>query len=134
MRMKRRKFIKDAFKGTLGLLAIPLDRLSIKQDFPVQQLTSNPNYHWFGYYDKLQTDPSGRYILGMEVDFEGRSPNPDDILDIGMVDNKKNNKWIKLGETKAWGWQQGCMLQWRPPDRYEVLWNDREGEDFVARL
>ena len=34
----------------------------------MRALTRGPKYHWFGYYDKLQFDPTGRYVLGMEVD------------------------------------------------------------------
>ncbi len=43
-------------------------------DVPVRQITRGPKFHWFGYYDKLEFDPTGRYVLGMEVDFEHRSP------------------------------------------------------------
>jgi hypothetical protein len=27
--------------------------------------TQGPDFHWFGYYDKFQFDPTGRYMLGM---------------------------------------------------------------------
>lgn len=101
---------------------------------PCRAITSGPEFHWFGYYDKLEFDPSGRYVLGMEVDFEHRSPRPDDVIQIGMVDLEENDKWIELGESQAWGWQQGCMLQWRPGSRSEVLWNDREGDRFVCHI
>ncbi len=97
-------------------------------------ITRGPKFHWFGYYDKLQFDPSCRYVLGMEVDFEHRSPRPDDVVKIGMVDLEDNDKWIELGETRAWCWQQGCMLQWRPGSKSEVLWNDRQGDRFVCRI
>ena len=30
-------------------------------------LTAGPQFHWFGYYDKLQFGPSDRYVLGMAV-------------------------------------------------------------------
>src|SRR5262245_19684698 len=53
---------------------------------PVRTITRGPKHHWFGYYDKLQFDPTGRYVLGMEVDFEHRSPEPDDVIRLGMVD------------------------------------------------
>lgn len=53
---------------------------------PVRAITRGPRFHWFGYYDKLQFDPTGRYVLGMEVDFEHRSPRADDVIRIGMVD------------------------------------------------
>ncbi len=101
---------------------------------PVRPITRGPAYHWFGYYDKLQFDPSGRYALGMEVDFEDRSPRPDDVIKVGMIDLMDNDRWIELGETRAWNWQQGCMLQWRPGSDTDVVWNDREGDRFVCRI
>ena len=73
-------------------------------------ITSGPKHHWFGYYDKFEFDPSDRYVLSMETDFEHRSPRPDDIIKIGMVDLEDNDRWIELGESRSWGWQQGCMF------------------------
>lgn len=101
---------------------------------PIRTITRGPRFHWFAYYDKLQFDPTDRYILGNEVDFEHRSPRGDDSIRIGMVDLKDNDKWIELGGTRAWNWQQGCMLQWVPGKESEVLWNDREGDGFVCHI
>jgi hypothetical protein len=101
---------------------------------PVRQITRGPKFHWFGYYDKLEFDATDRYVLGMEVDFEHRSPRPDDVVKIGMVDLKDGDRWIELGQTTAWCWQQGCMLQWRPGSQTEVLWNDREDGQYVCRI
>ena len=100
----------------------------------VRPITGGPKYHWFGYYDKLEFDPSGRYVLGMEVDFEGRSPRGDDVIRVGMVDLEDGDRWIQLGESRAWCWQQGCMLQWIPGSESEVIWNDREGDRFVCHV
>ncbi len=101
---------------------------------PVRPLTRGPKHHWFGYYDKLEFDPTGRYVLGMEVDFQDRSPGPDDVIMVGMVDLEDNDRWIELGTSRAWNWQQGCMLQWRPGSKTEILWNDRESDRFVCRI
>ncbi|MEA3480168.1 MAG: hypothetical protein U9R60_18435 [Bacteroidota bacterium] len=101
---------------------------------PVRSITHGPKFHWFGYYDKLEFDPTGRYVLGMETDFEHRSPRPDDVIKIGMVDLKDNDRWIELGESSAWGWQQGCMLQWRPGSATEVMWNDRQNGRYVCHI
>jgi hypothetical protein len=101
---------------------------------PTRQITRGPGHHWFGYYDKLQFDPNCRYVLGMEVDFEHRSPRPDDVIKIGMVDLQDGDRWIELGESRAWCWQQGCMLQWLPGSKAIVLWNDRRGDRFVCHL
>jgi hypothetical protein len=101
---------------------------------PVRAVTRGPKFHWFGYYDKDQLDPSGRYLLCMEVDFEHRLPERDEAVKIGMVDLADGDRWIELGQSLAWSWQQGCMLQWRPGSDREVLWNDREGDRFVCRI
>ena len=101
---------------------------------PIRQITRGPKFHWFGYYDKLEFDPGGRYVLGMEVDFEHRSPKPDDAIKIGMVDLEDNDRWIELGTSTAWCWQQGCMLQWRPGSNSEILWNDRQQGGYVCHI
>ena len=101
---------------------------------PVRAITRGPRHHWFGYYDKLEFDPGSRYVLGMQVDFEHRSPRPDDVIGIGMVDIQSGDRWIELGKSRAWGWQQGCMLQWIPGSDSEVIWNDRQGDRFVAHI
>jgi hypothetical protein len=101
---------------------------------PVRAITRGPKFHWFGYYDKLQFDPTGRYVLGMEVDFEHRSPRPEDVIKIGMVDLKEGDRWIELGDTRAWNWQQGSMLQWIPGSKSEIIWNDRAGDRFVSHI
>jgi hypothetical protein len=101
---------------------------------PVRAVTRGPKAHWFGYYDKDQLDVSGRYLLCMEVDFEHRLPKPDEAVKLGMVDLADNDRWTELGQSRAWSWQQGCMLQWRPGSEREVVWNDREGDRFVCRI
>lgn len=101
---------------------------------PARVITSEPGYHWFGYYDKLQFDPTNRFVLCMKTDFEGRSPKPEDEITIGMIDLRTNDKWIELGKSKAWGWQQGCMLQFVPGSDSLIIWNDRKDENFVSHL
>jgi len=51
-----------------------------------------------------------------------------------MVDLKDGDRWIPLGTSRSWGWQQGCMLQWVPGTESTVIHNDREGDRFVARV
>ncbi len=101
---------------------------------PVRAITKGPKFHWFGYYDKLQFDPQSRLVLGNQVDFEHRSPKPDDVIQLGMVDTASRDRWTQLGETRAWNWQQGAMLQWLPQYKNEVIWNDREENGFVSHI
>lgn len=101
---------------------------------PIRQLTQGRKFHWFGYYDKFQFSPNDRFILSNQVAFEGRKPAPDDVIQIGMIDTQDGDKWIELGDTRAWCWQQGCMLQWIPGSKHEVIWNDRDGDRFVSHI
>ena len=101
---------------------------------PIRALTSGPGFHWFGYYDKMQFDPSGRFVLGMRAGFEHRAPTPEDAVEIGMIDLHEGDRWIPLDISHAWCWQQGCMLQWRPGSTSEIIWNDRQGGRFVCHI
>ena len=102
--------------------------------FLIRQVTTGPKYHWFGYYDKMQFDPSGQFLLGMEVTFEHRRPSPEDTIVIGMVDLLDNNEWIELGTSRAWCWQSGCMLQWIPNNPGKIIWNDRKKDRFISHI
>jgi len=121
----------SALAQTLGALAAgaPEEKLP-----PVRAITRGPKFHWRGYYDKLLFDPTNRLVLANEVDFEGRSPTADDVIRVGMVDLQDGDRWIELGRSRAWNWQQGCMLQWVPGTESEVAWNDRDGDRFVCHV
>ena len=138
MKTTRRRFLQTT---TLTAAATALSTIlpraldaAPSTGFPVRRITRGPKHHWFGYYDKYQFDRTGRYVLGMEVDFEHRSPRGDDVIQIGMVDLADGDRWIELGNTTAWNWQQGCMLQWVPNSLTKILWNERENDQFVCRI
>jgi hypothetical protein len=134
LRITRRRLLQSALAAGLGLTGVGRTTAADEKLPPVRTLTRGPKFHWFGYYDKLEFDPTSRYVLGMEVGFEHRSPEPDDVIQIGMVDLHDKDRWIELGQSSAWCWQQGCMLQWLPGSKTEILWNDREDGRFVCRL
>ena len=137
-KLTRREFLRYTAGGALTLASLPghITQANSKLENlpPIRAITRGPKFHWFSYYDKLQFDPSCRYVLGMEVNFEHRSPQPDDVISIGMVDLKDNDRWLKLGQSSSWCWQQGCMLQWLPGSKSQIIWNDREGDRFVCHI
>jgi hypothetical protein len=94
-----------------------------------------PVYTGFFFYQCLQFDRTGRYILGMRVYCQNRKVQPTDRGDIGVIDLEDGCKWQKIGETTAWNWQQGARLQWRPGSD-EILWNDRcdDRTTYVCRV
>lgn len=101
---------------------------------PVRAITRGPKFHWRGYYDKLLFDSTNRLVLANEVDFNGRSPLPDDSISIGFIDTEHRDDWVAIGTTSAWNWQQGCMLQWIPGTESEVAWNDCQEGQFVSQI
>lgn len=125
----RRHFLRAGLAAALvprgGAQAAPL---------PVRAITRGPRFHWFAYYDKLQFCPRNRLVLGNQVDFEHRSPQPQDRIRVGLVDLEDGDRWTELGTSLAWNWQQCCMLQWLPGTEDTVLWNDREDGQFVCHL
>jgi len=136
IKLTRRQFLRYTTCGTMEFTGFSscLAQATSNKLAPVRAITRGPKFHWFGYYDKLQFDPSCRYVLGMEVDFEHRSPKSDDVISIGMVDLKDDDRWIKLGKSSTWCWQQGCMLQWLPGSKNEIIFNDRQDNRFVCHI
>lgn len=131
----RRHFLKLLAAGLPPALAMQAttggDAIRVST---ARAITRGPKFHWRGYYDKLLFDPTNRFVLANEVDFEGRSPTPADTIRVGMIDTQARDSWTDLGGTHAWNWQQGCMLQWVPGTESEIAWNDREDGAFVTRL
>jgi hypothetical protein len=127
----RRDFLRTTIAASL---AATLDASGETDAVPVRTITRGPKFHWFAYYDKFQFDAANRLVLSHEVGFEHRSPQPEDVVKVGMVDLQDNDRWIELGETRAWNWQQGAMLQWVPGTESTILWNDREGDHFVSHI
>ena len=134
--MNRRIFIKNSLLTGLAIGSGNISAFSFNpgSGIEIKQITNGDKQHWFGYYDKLQVDPTGRYALGMEVNMIFRSPKADDMIKIGIIDLKNGFKWKEIGTSKAWGWQQGCMLQWIPGSDREVIWNDRHNDGFVSKI
>ncbi len=133
--LSRRQFLRSLSTGaTLPWLSPSQAAFAQTSIPPVRGITHGPQHHWFGYYDKLEFDPTDRYVLSNQVDFEHRTPTVDDVIRVGMVDTENNNQWIELGKSHSWGWQQGCMLQWRPNRKSDVVWNDRQDDHHVCRV
>lgn len=99
-------------------------------ELKVEQLTFGSKHHFFGYIGQGQTIPwnaSGRYILGMEVDFIDRLPTPEEAATIFLIDTRNENKIIPLDKTNAWNPQQGTMFYWNPnKPETQFFFNDRD--------
>lgn len=100
---------------------------------PVERITHAPFRHFFGYYEKTPWDAANARLLGMRVNFQHRPPNAEDVAQIGLTETTNGNRWRPLAETKAWCWQQSCMLQWLGSDpARKIIFNTREDDHFAA--
>ncbi len=105
------------------------------QPCPIERITHAPFRHFFGYYEKTPWNATGQRLLGMRVNFQHRPPSAEDVVQIGIIDRANGNRWRLLGETKAWCWQQSCMLQWLGSDPAgTILFNTRGDEGFGATI
>jgi len=140
-RTTRRNFHRQLFSAVAGTSAGPLPSVIAASEtgpletfVPTRAITGGPKYHWFGYYDKREFDPTSLLVVANQVDFEGRAPTGEDRIAVGYVDTSDSDRWHPIGTSRAWGWQQGCMLQWIGTSGEKILWNDREGDSFVCRI
>ena len=124
--------------AALGAAAFRANRVSAavrwEAAVPVRKLTGGPAFHWFGYYDKWQFSPDDSVVLCNEVTFESRSPTAEDSIGVGFVSRLDDAGHREIGRSRAFGWQQGCMLQFVPGGGGEACWNDRDGDRFVCRI
>lgn len=94
-------------------------------------ISPDDGYHYFfGYYDMRADDGSGRHLCH-RVSFIDKLPLHDDIAEVGYLENKK---FIKIGETTAWNFQQGAMLEYHPVLKDTVYYNIRKDGKVVTLI
>jgi len=111
---------------------------------PTRVIARGPRHHSFGYYDKLQFDPTSRYVLGMEVPFaDDLAPKDTEIfatdlktgrsrLIISLADIARLGK-IPNGFTSHFIWRDSRHIlsqsrNWLGnPNWGDFLFEDREG-------
>ncbi|MBE6693588.1 MAG: hypothetical protein E7589_02335 [Ruminococcaceae bacterium] len=107
-----------------------MDNLINNTACEVQIITPDDGYHYFfGYYDMRATDgKTGRHLCH-RVPFMDRLPVAEDICEVGYVEN---GQFFKIGETTAWNFQQGAMLQFHPYIPDTVIYNVYEDGKFMT--
>ena len=91
------------------------------------------NYsHFFGYYYNNPISKDNRHMLSHRLDFDGRAITTCDKAEVGYFD-LDNGQWHAIGQTAAFNWQQGAMLQWLGPDyQSRLIYNGQAGDSFVS--
>lgn len=101
---------------------------------PARRITPDDGSHYFfGYYDKCPWNSDERFILAQRSAFMDHDPAPDEVLQIGVIDTAEHCRFIPTSSTRAWNWQQGCMLRWLPGREDDTfIFNDRRDGRFVS--
>ena len=92
--------------------------------------------YFFGYFDTPQVSRHGTKLLALRVARFDRVPEPDEVAEVGWFDlSAGDGVFHVIGQTTAFNWQQGAMLQFLGPD-YDtgVIWNHFDGSGFRARI
>ncbi len=95
------------------------------------QRLSPPHEHcFFGYYDLPAWNRDGNKHLAHRVGFMDRMPKADDVAEVGFL-AEGDPTFHRVGETTAWNFQQGAMLQWNPAaPNDQILYNQRKEGGF----
>lgn len=80
---------------------------------------------FFGYYNISPQNNSGD-IIYLIVKNEKKRGSLQEPASIMLKDNKGDIS--KITESKAWNWQQGCMLQWYKDSDDKIIYNDYSKE------
>ncbi len=95
----------------------------------VNRMSDSNEHCFFGYYDLPAFSRDSTYHLCHKVAFWDRIPEKDDVAVIGLIDTNTHG-FIELGETKAWNFQQGSMLQWHPSKTNKIIYNSRQNKSY----
>ena len=96
----------------------------------------NDGHYFFGYFNTPQISADETKILALRCSRIDRVPNGDDLAEVGWFDlTAAEPTFHVIGETTAFNWQQGCMLQFLGPD-YDrhIIYNRFDGTDYVADI
>ena len=88
---------------------------------------------FFGYYN-ISPENENDEILFLKV---GQEKVRGSLFEPANIMLKKSDGSIsKIAETKAWNWQQGCMLQWLSSNNEQILFNDydEERDKYISRV
>src|SRR5687767_9305470 len=102
-RMRHALLLPHAFTAvlTLPLLAATL---RAEPSLQIEQLTTGPRHHFFGYIGHVQTIPwnaSGRYLVALESEFQDRLPGASDAANIVLIDTQRDNELRVVDQTRG---------------------------------
>jgi hypothetical protein len=78
---------------------------------------------FFGYYDKNPFSRDDKLILANVAPKDYHASYKNEKISVGYFHVNNPNKFIEIGKTNTWNWQQGCRLQWHPKKKNYIIYN-----------
>ncbi|MCD8019188.1 MAG: hypothetical protein LUF92_06265 [Clostridiales bacterium] len=123
--------IKRMAKRAYQIAGYATSKEKFSSEGNVVRVSPDDGYEYFyGYYDKSPWDATDRYMIVLKVRQAYQSVAPKAPGIVGVIDARKENRFIKIGVSHSWNVQQGCMAQWIGPDfKSRIIYNDfRDGK------
>lgn len=89
--------------------------------------------YFFGFHDKSPWSFDDQLLLGHHYHIPLRMPRPDESVQVGYFDGPEFDRYHVVGETKAWNWHQGAMLQW-VGQSHLMIYNDFDGNKHFSTV
>jgi hypothetical protein len=79
---------------------------------------------FFGFHDKKPFSADNRLLLAHRNLIGNRTVRPGEATEVGVFAGEGWQSFTPLGQTRAWDWQLGSMLQWRGEHAEHIVFND----------
>ena len=110
-----RQRIVDVYQGALRI--VPQDRFRTALPVVIRE------GFFFGFHDKSPFSSDGSRLLSHRNMIGDRTVQAGDKVEVGFFSGTDWEDFHPLGQTDAWNWQLGSMLQWVGPDGDKVSFN-----------
>jgi len=98
-------------------------------------ITRGPQDHLLASYFGINAwSPDGRYVAVLETDFTGRLVEVTDTAVVALVDLADSCRFIPIGKTVSWNFQEAAMFHWLPWEDGLCVFNDMRDGKFVSVL
>jgi hypothetical protein len=90
----------------------------------VRKFKNKEKHVFFGYYDITPFSQDGNKLLAMHAPLINKALDKDNETEVGFYHlDDPSDKFISLGRTNTWCWQQGCRLQWYAGRNDQIFYN-----------
>ena len=123
----------------VGLLVLLISCQEALPSFPEvgepYAITEGPEDHLLANYFGINAwSPDGRYVCVLGTDFTGRLPEVTDTATVALVDLADSCRYIPIGKTTCWNFQEAAMFHWLPWEDGLCAFNDCRDGKFVTVL